>query len=68
MTDVSILQERLERAKRALLEEKKRQARREQQRILDAVRRSGLTFTDLEILLSTHAVSASVSDADGGQS
>lgn len=68
MTDISILQERLERAKRALREEKKRQREREQRRVFDLVRRSGLAFTDLETLLVTRTVPPSVSDADGGQS
>ncbi|WP_148203035.1 hypothetical protein [Thiobacillus denitrificans] len=68
MTDISILQERLERAKRALREEKKRQREREQQRVFEAVRRSGLSLTDLETMLAAHAVPPSVSGADGGQS
>ncbi len=52
MTDINILQERLDRAKAALREAKKRAKNHEDQQILSAVRRSGLTLVDLESLLA----------------
>lgn len=62
MTDVDILQQRLDRAKAALRDAKRRQRERDQQRIFDLVRRSGLSLADLETLLANRAVSAPVSD------
>lgn len=55
MTDINILQQRIDRAKAALREAKKRDREREQQRIFDAVRRSGLSLADLETLLANRA-------------
>lgn len=68
MTDINILQQRLDRAKVALRQEKKRQREREQQRVFDLVRRSGLSLTELETMLVAHTVPPSVSGTDGGQS
>ncbi|MHB0973198.1 MAG: hypothetical protein ACYC0P_03035 [Thiobacillus sp.] len=61
MAQLDILQQRLERAKAALRDAKKREREREQQRIFDLVRRSGLSLADLETLLANRAVSAPVS-------
>lgn len=69
MTDINVLQQRLDRAKAALREAKRRDREREQQRIFDAVRRLGLSLSDVESLLANHTASASVSDpvaATGG--
>lgn len=60
MTDINILQQRLDRAKAAIREAKKRDRVREQQRIFDAVRRSGLSLADLENLLANRAASTPV--------
>lgn len=62
MNDLDILQQRLDRAKAALRDAKRRQREREQQRIFDLVRRSGLSLADLETLLANRAVSAPVSE------
>lgn len=66
MAQLDILQQRLERAKAALRDAKKREREREQQRIFDLVRRSGLSLADLETLLANRAVSAPVSDPAAG--
>ncbi|MHB1351731.1 MAG: hypothetical protein ACYC5S_11105 [Thiobacillus sp.] len=56
MERIGILQQRLERAKAALREEKRRAKAQEQQRIFDLVRRSGLTLADLETMLANRPV------------
>ncbi len=50
--EIEILQRRIEKAKAALREAKRREKEREQKRAFDLVRRSGLTLADLEKLLS----------------
>lgn len=64
MTDINILQQRLDRAKAALRDAKKRAREHEQQRIFDAVRRSGLSLSDLENLLANRAPAAPVSEPE----
>lgn len=70
MTDINILQQRLERAKAALRAERKRAKAREDQQILGAVRRSGLRLLELETLLASRVAPESVSEPapeqDGG--
>lgn len=62
MTDINILQQRLERAKAALRAEKKKAKGREEQQILSAVRRSGLALVDLETLLANRVAQEPVSE------
>lgn len=62
MADLSILEQRLARAKAALRDEKKRKKEREDQQILSMVRRSGLALVDLETLLANRGAGAPVSE------
>lgn len=55
MTDLTVLEARLARAKAALRNERKRKKEREDHFILSAVRRSGLSLLDLETLLAKSA-------------
>ncbi len=63
MTDITILQQRLERAKAALRDAKRRERERDQARAFDLVRRSGLTTAELESLLASRAPVVPVSES-----
>jgi hypothetical protein len=60
MADLSILQQRLARARAAVRDEKKRAKEREDQLILSTVRRSGLALVDLETLLANRVAPESI--------
>lgn len=51
MDQVSILQERIKKAKAALGEAKRKEKDREEKRLLEAFRRSGLSLLDLQKLV-----------------
>lgn len=62
MADLSVLEQRLARAKAALRDEKKRKKDREDQLILSAVRRSGLGLVDVVTLLANRVAPEPVSE------
>lgn len=58
---IDILEQRLERAKAALRDAKRRRKEQEQQQIFDAIRRSGLSLADLKTMLSNRPCGAPIS-------
>lgn len=65
MEQVEILQQRLARAKAALREAKRKEKEREEKRIFELVRRSGLTFPEIEKLLTAAPASATTISESG---
>lgn len=53
MDQVELLQHRLDKAKEALRQAKRREKEKEEKRIFDLVRRSGLTLAEVEKLLAS---------------
>lgn len=64
MDQVDLLRERLARAKAALREAKRKEKGREEKRIFDLVRRSGLTLAEVENRLARAGGSSIINDED----
>lgn len=65
MEHVEILQKRIARAKAALREAKRKEKGREEKRIFELVRRSGLTLDEVKNRLAGVGAASVINDEDG---
>lgn len=67
MDRVELLQQRLAKAKAALREAKRREKEKEERRVFDLVRRSGLTLPELEKMLSATPAPATKNNSEASE-